>query len=198
LSDEDFLQSAIVPHTFYGSFELNESPATEYYKKYIGKDVYNLVNTPMLDSLTNNYTTLIRLSTFTVRKVRTVRGTNKIRLTLEGHRSHRPYSKDVEILTTNQAGNVIGNEDQTFDKIFALGDPSNMKDVRSENLNDLMKGAVKRNFTEAEVRLALGEPTGYSQLSDKEYTWNYNQPGTEYKTVIFDKKTRLVKSFQIF
>jgi hypothetical protein len=66
-----------------------------------------------------------------------------------------------------------------------------MDGVRASTLQDLRNGVVRSGFSEAETRLALGEPTR-TGLSGNGYTWVYNEPGKPRTKVHFNRKTNKV------
>jgi hypothetical protein len=183
-------------HTFDGAFELpgDSLAASGGYRNYIGKKVFTLYNTEMFAN-NGQRTRVARLSTFTIQDIKAKRGSHYVKMTLIGESTGRKYSKDVTFISQNVAGDIDGQHEDLFTSLFAWGNPLDMPGVRRANFSDVQKSIVRKGFTENEVKLALGEPTGHGEEKDT-YTWVYNAPGRPYACVFFDKATKKVRNIK--
>ncbi len=194
MRDDEFDISNMKIHTFTGAFELpgDSLAASGGYRNYVGKKVFTLYNTEMF-AQDGQRTRVARLSTFVIKDIRAQRGTHYVKMTLVGESTGRTYTKEVTFVSQNVAGDIDGQREDLFSSLFAWGNPLTLPGVRQANFNDVQKSIVRAGFTENEVRLALGEPTGHGEDRGM-YTWVYNEPGRPYACVFFDKNTKKVKS----
>lgn len=197
LRDDEFDISNMRIHSFKGAFELmgDNVMASSAYKDYLGKTVFTLYNTEMINDRRER-TKVARLSTFTIKDIKAQRGTDYVKMTLLGHGSGKLYTKEVTFQSKNVAGDINGEHEDYFNNLFASGDPSKMEGVRKANLKDIQKSVVRAGFTENEVKLALGEPTGGGEISNGRYTWVYKNPGKPYVCVYFNSKTKKVTAIE--
>lgn len=196
LRDEEFDISNMKFHTFRGAFELpaDNMAASGAYKEYIGKEVYTLYSTAM-QTPGGSTTKVARLSTFKIRDIRAQRGTNYVKMTLQGLGSGKTYTKQVTFVSQDVSGDIAGTHEDLFSNLFAYGNPLNMPGVRKENMPDIQKGVVRKGYTENEVLLSLGEPTGKGE-EGQFYTWTYKNVNRPYVCVYFNKKTKMVNSIK--
>ena len=197
MRDDEFDISNMKIHTFNGAFELmgdNMAPSSTY-KRYIGQTLYTLYDTEMLNSRQER-TKVARLSTFKVKSIRAQRGTNYVKMTLIGNSSGKEYTKLVTFNSKSIPGDIADEKEDFFKNLFALGNPLTMENVRKELLKDVQKGIVRVGFSENEVRLALGEPSGLGQGPNQQYTWIYNYPGKPYTCVFFHPRSKKVVKIQ--
>ena len=196
MRDDEFDISNMKIHTFDGAFELpgDSLAASGGYRNYIGKKVFTLYNTEMFAN-NGQRTRVARLSTFTIQDIKAKRGSHYVKMTLIGESTGRKYSKDVTFISQNVAGDIDGQHEDLFTSLFAWGNPLDMPGVRRANFSDVQKSIVRKGFTENEVKLALGEPTGHGEEKDT-YTWVYNAPGRPYACVFFDKATKKVRNIK--
>ena len=185
-------------HNFHGSFSLEtaDPTTTNIYKKYNGKNVYTLYPTKMIDAL-GNEKSVKRITPFYIERIAAKLGTNYVTLFLSDKDGNK-WKKDVTFEQKSVAGDVDGKKEDYFFYLFAEGDTRYIRDVREENMESIRKGFVRAGFTEAEVRLALGEPDGIGTASHGTvYTWTYSSPIHEHRcTVYFLKKTKTVKAIK--
>lgn len=193
LRDEEFDISNMKVHTFDGSFELADDNVSVggIYERYAHKDVYTLVPSDFVDVATKNKVHLGRLSVFNVKNIRSQRGSEYAKMTLYERSTGKMYTKDVLFTNKNKIGIADSQHDDFVGNIFAIGNPQVMDGVRASTLQDLRNGVVRSGFSEAETRLALGEPTR-TGLSGNGYTWVYNEPGKPRTKVHFNRKTNKV------
>lgn len=194
MRDDEFEISNMKIHTFNGAFELpsDSLAASGGYRNYVGKTVFTLYNTEMFGQ-GGQRTRVARLSTFIIKDIRAQRGTNYVKMTLTGESTGRTYTKEVTFVSQNVAGDIDGQHEDLFDNLFEWGNPLTLPGVRKEHFTDVQKGIVRAGFTEGEVKLALGEPTGHGEEGSI-YTWVYNDPTRPFVRVVFDKATNKVKS----
>jgi hypothetical protein len=196
MRDDEFEKSDILPHTFKGSFELlgdNMSVSPEL-QQYIDKEVYSLYSTNMTNAQGKNVR-MARLSTFVIKNMQKRAGSDFITVTLEGIQTKHIYTKQVLMEEKSVIGDIAGQREDFFGRLFAFGDPLKIDGVRKANLANLSKGVVQQGYTEAEVRLALGEPTDTSSVRGGEYTWTYQyvDSGSKFRVVVFNASTHKVK-----
>jgi hypothetical protein len=186
----------MIIHTFKGAFELpaDNMAASSLYKKYVGQEVFTLYSTTM-ESAQGKTTSVARLSTFRIKDIRAQRGTNYVKMTLTGTGSGREYVKQVTFKSESVIGDIAGQHEDYFFNLFATGNPLKLEGVKKEHIADIQKSMVRVGYSENEVKLALGEPTGKGQEGNY-YTWTYKHPGKPYACVYFDKKTKLVTSIK--
>ena len=137
-----------------------------------------------------------RFSAFTIQNILAKRGTNYVTVVMISKDNGALYTKDVTFQSENVAGDIAGEREDLFSSLFAEGDPTEMDGVRPGNMADIKKGNVRRGFTEAEVRLALGEPSGRGEVKYGSYTWVYKYPNKPYRCVYFDPSTKKVTRVQ--
>ena len=197
LRDDEFGISNMIFHTFKGAFELpaDNMAASSTYQKYIGQEVFTLYSTTMADSR-GKTTSIARLSTFRVKDIRAQRGTNYVKMTLTGTGTGREYVKQVTFKSESVIGDIAGQHEDYFYNLFASGNPLKMPGVKKEHIADIQKSIVHIGYSENEVKLALGEPSGKGEDGQRFYTWTYKYPGKPYACVYFDKKTQLVTSIK--
>lgn len=197
MRDDEFDISNTKIHTFKGAFELpaDNLAASKGYSEYLGKTVFTLYNTEMFGS-DGQRTRVARLSTFTIKDIRAQRATNYVKMVLVGKGSGKTYTKNVTFRSENVAGDIAGEREDYFYNLFASGDPLSMPGVRKENLQAVQKSIVRKGFTENEVKLALGEPSGRGEDQQGHYTWVYKYPDRPYACVFFDKRTKKVTSIK--
>jgi hypothetical protein len=195
MRDEEFDISNMKFHTFRGAFELpaDNMAASSAYKKYIGKEVYTKYASVFTDQ-NGKPTKAARLSTFRIKDVRVQRGTHYVKMTLRGLGSGKTYTKEVTFVSQDVSGDIAGTHEDLYDNLFAEGNPLDIPGVQKEHMVDIQKGAVRAGFSEAEVLLALGEPSGRGEVDGKTYTMVYKHVGQRYACVFLDKKTHKVKS----
>jgi hypothetical protein len=195
MRDEEFDISNMKFHTFRGAFELpaDNMAASSAYKKFIGREVYTKYASVFTDQ-NGKPTKAARLSTFKIMGVRVQRGTHYVMMTLRGLGSGKTYTKEVTFVSQDVSGDIAGTHEDLYDNLFAEGNPLNIPGVQKEHMVDIQKGLVRAGFTEAEVLLALGEPSGRGEIDGKTYTMVYKHIGQRYACVFLDKKTHKVKS----
>lgn len=192
LRDEELGISNMIVHTFDGSFKLADDNLSVHplYQKYVGNVVYTLANTTFTTA-DNLSVSLPRLTPLTVKKVRSQRGSEYAKMTLCDE-TGKTYTKDVLFSNKNRIGVEDPQSKYFVENIFALGNPTTMKGVRQNFLDDMRKGIVRRGFSADEVRLALGSPssTGKAGVST---VWYYKTPsGSVSKKIYFNSKTMKV------
>ena len=193
MRDDEFDISNMKIHTFRGAFELlgDDLAPSSSYKRYIGTTVFTLYNTEMLNS-NGQRTNVARLSTFKIKSIRAQRGSDYVKMTLIGNSSGKEYTKLVTFKNKNVASDHEKQYEDYYHYLFASGNPATMEGVRQANLKNVQKGLINIGYTENEVRLALGEPSGLGQDVNRQYTWVYNYPGKPYTCVVFNPKTKKV------
>lgn len=181
-------------HVFHGSFmmESDKLTANGSYKEFIGKVFYTIAPMKMIDALGTSKS-IPRISTFTIDDILVKLGTSYVTLSLTG-KDGKKWKKDVTFAQTDVAGNVSGNDENFFFNLFQEGDARYIRDVKEENMDAIRKGHVRQGFTEAEVRLALGEPDGKGATGNGIYSWIYKSDRHSWHgTVFFWVKNRTVK-----
>ena len=193
LRNDEYQISNMIVHTFKGAFELpsDNMAASSVYQKYIGQEVFTLYSTAMTDA-SGRTAQIARLSTFVIKDIRAQRGTNYVKMTLRGAGSGREYVKQITFNSTNVAGDIAGQHEDYFSNLFVLGNPLKLEGVKKNHITDIQKSIVHAGYTENEVRLALGEPTGKGEDNNGKLIWTYNNPGRPYVVVYFDAKLKLV------
>ena len=191
MSDEDFEEDDNIKHKFTSSFEImHESKLSEQYKQYIGKEVFTLYSTLM--SRGHESLDIPRLTTFTIRGIEEIIGDGHVRLSLE--RDGQMYYKIVTFKNENNGSGFSSQREDFFHALFASGNITAVKGVRETNMADIKKSIVRKGFNEAEVKLALGEPTARTKVNKGVYTWEYRgELGKNRCTVYFDSKNKTVK-----
>ncbi|MBQ7509680.1 MAG: hypothetical protein IJT53_02050 [Prevotella sp.] len=196
MRDDEFDISNMRIHSFKGAFELpaDNMAVSSAYKKYIGQEVFTLYSTTMQDA-SGKTTKVARLSTFKIRDIRVQRGTHYVKMTLQGMGTGKTYTKEVTFVSHDVSGDIDGTREDLFTKLFASGNPLKMEGVQKAHLADIQKSIVRKGYSENEVKLALGEPSGRGEESAF-YTWVYKNPGQPYACVFFNKKTKRVASIK--
>ena len=183
--------SDLLPHTFEGSFQLldDRMPVSSELQTWVGKKVYTFFDTKMRNSKEQTVK-LTRLSTFEVTDIFRIGDSNQVTLTLKGLKTGESYTKEVAVENTK----VVGS-DEVLDRLFVEGDPEKIENVRQQNLPFIQKRQVKKGFTEAEVRLALGEPTDINRITADTYQWTYQfkeDSSRPFRVVKFSYRTKRV------
>jgi len=190
IRDDEFERSDLLRHTFKGSFELlaDRMAVTGELKDWVGKNVYTFFATKMRNEK-EDFVSVPRLTSFAVTDIYRLGDSDKVTLTLKGKKNGAVYTKEVSVTNTK----VNGSED-VLDQLFIEGDPTKMAGVRAANMPAIVKQQVKRGFTEAEVKLALGEPTEVKKISGVTYQWEYHYVDSSrpFRIVKFNKKTKRV------
>lgn len=193
MRDDELKVSNMIFHTFDGSFKMADDNLSVHplYQKYFGQEVYTLKEIVVKDSKGSNVT-LPRLTSLTMKKIRSQSGSEYAKVTLYDEEEAKTYTKDVLFLNKNRIGVEDKQADVYVDNLFALGNPKKMKGVRQENWKDLTNGVVKKGFTADEVRVSMGNPTSTGK-SGMNTVWYYrNNSATYAKRVIFNSKTMKV------
>jgi hypothetical protein len=193
LRDDEFDISNMKIHTFNGSFEMADDSTTVggVFQRFARKDVYTLIATEMVDMSTGSKVRLKRLTPLHVKSVRSQRGSEYAKMTLEDKATGKRYTREVLFFSKNKIGIPDKQRDDYVDNLFAVGNPKSMKGVKEANWNDLQNGVVRNGFTENEVRLAMGEPSSKGKRGVNP-TWIYRYPGKPRATVVFNSKTMKV------
>lgn len=189
MRDEEFEEDDNIKHTFAGSFEMmSETKMSEQYKQYIDKEVFTLYSTLM--SRGHESIEIPRLTTFTIKGIEEIIGDGHVRLSLE--REGQMYYKIVTF--KNENSGFSSQREDFYHSLFASGNIAAVKGVRESNMADIQKSIVRNGFNEAEVKLALGEPTARTKVNKGLYTWEYRgELGKNRYTVYFDAKNKTVK-----
>lgn len=193
LRDDELEISNMIVHTFDGSFKLEDDKMTDHplYKKYYGQEVYALMDIPVKDAY-GTTVRLPRLSLLTIQKIRSQSKSEYAKVTLYNADDGKTYTKDVLFVNKNRIGTEDRQRDEYVDNLFGLGNPRKMKGVREANWADLKNGVVRRGFTDAEVRVALGNPSATGK-SGANTLWSYRSAsGSVVKKVYFNSKTMQV------
>lgn len=185
--------SDLKPHTFEGSFQLLDdrmAVSNDLANAYMGKKFYTFYNTQMRNSK-EDLVKVLRLSTFTVTDIYRLGDSNSVTLTLKGEKSGQTYTKEVALEPSQ-----VNGPDEVLSELFVEGDPETIADVKKEHLPAIQKQQVKKGFTEAEVRLALGEPTDVTRTTADIYQWTYmfkeENNSRPFRVVKFRYKTKTV------
>ena len=184
--------STLKPHTFEGSFQLLDdrmAVSQDLYNAYVGKKVYTFFNTKMLNSK-EQVVNVVRLSPFTVNDIYRLGDSNTVTLTLKGEKTGEVYTKEVALNRTRS-----NNSEDVLSELFVEGDPEKIEGVDKKNLTFIQRQQVKKGFTEAEVRLALGEPTDVSRITADHYQWVYqakDDKSRPFRVVKFSYRTKKV------
>ena len=184
--------SNLLPHTFEGSFQLMDDRMAvggDLYDSYVGKKFFTFYTTQMRNSK-EKLVKVLRLSPFTVTDIFRLGNSNTVTVKLKGEKTGETYTKDVSLVNSK----VNGSED-ILSELLVEGDPEQIEGVRKVNLPAIQQQKVLKGFTEAEVRLALGEPTDITRTTADIYEWTYmfkensNRP---FRSVKFSYKTKKV------
>ena len=184
--------STLKPHTFEGSFQLLDdrmAVSEDLYNAYVGKKFYTFFNTKMRNAREQTVT-VMRLSTFTINDIYRLGDSNTVTLTLKGEKTGEVYTKEVALNRTRD-----NNSEDVLSELFVEGDPEKIDGVDKKNLTFIQRQQVKKGFTEAEVRLALGEPTDVSRITADHYQWVYqakDDKSRPFRIVKFSYKTKKV------
>lgn len=184
--------SNLLPHTFEGSFQLMDDRMAvggDLYDSYVGKKFFTFYTTQMRNSK-EKLVKVLRLSPFTVTDIFRLGNSNTVTVKLKGEKTGETYTKDLSLVNSK----VNGSED-ILSELLVEGDPEQIEGVRKVNLPAIQQQKVLKGFTEAEVRLALGEPTDITRTTADIYEWTYmfkensNRP---FRSVKFSYKTKKV------
>jgi hypothetical protein len=197
MRDDEFGISNKKIHTFRGAFELpaDNMAASAAYRKYIGLEVFTKYPTVFNDA-SGKPVNMGRLSTFKIMDVRAQRGTHYVKMTLRGLGSGKTYTKQVTFVSHDVSGDIAGTHEDLYDNLFTAGNPLDIPGVEKAHLLDIRKGVVRAGFSEAEVTLAMGEPTSRGDVSNELYSWVYKNPAMPYACVFFNKNTKKVRSIK--
>ncbi len=192
LRDDEFERSDHKEHSFRDIFTLladrrEVSPAL---RQWLNKTVYITLDTSMKDENERDVR-VQRLSVFTVTDIFTFDDTNKVTLTLKGKTSGKTYTKEVSLADLRGNGRV-----ELLDRLFAEGDPETIPGVKRTNMNAIRQGNVQQGFTEAEVRLALGEPSDITTPTNGQYQWIYQyvDTGRPFRSITFSVRNHTVRN----
>lgn len=192
LRDDEFERSDNLEHSFRDLFDLLEDrvPASPELQQWVGKTVFTMLDTSMKDENERDVR-VQRLSVFRVTDIYSLGDNNKVTLTLVGKTSNKTYTKEVSI-TDSQ---VTGRE-EVLARMFAEGEPDSQPDVRAANMTAIRAGRVQQGFTEAEVRLALGEPSDVTTVRNGQYQWVYQyvDTGRPFRSITFNARTKRVRN----
>lgn len=189
---DELEMSDMKPHTFEGSFQLLDdrmAVSEELYNNYVGKKVYTFYNTKMRNSIEQTVS-VVRLSTFTIKDIYRLGDSNTVTLTLKGEKTGETYTKEVSLNNSR-----VNGSEEVLDELFVEGDPEKIEGIDKKNLPLIQQQKVKKGFTEAEVRLALGEPTDVSRITADHYQWLYQSKDgrrSPFRTVKFSYRTKKV------
>ena len=190
LRDEDFEKSDNAAHAFQNSFQLlnDRMAVTSDLRSWVGKTVFTGYDTDMLDER-ERHQKIGKLSTFVVTDMYRMGEGDIVSLTLKGKNSGKTYTKQV----TTSHTKVTGKE-EVLDELFLEGDPNNMAGVREANMEFIQKAQVKIGFTEAEVRLAIGNPSDITRVQGGTYQWvyQYDDANRPYRAIKFSNRTKKV------
>ena len=179
-------------HTFEGSFQLLDDKmavSDELQEKYLNKQFYTFFDTKMRNS-TEQTKTITRLSVFTVTDIYRLGDSNTVMLTLKGRKTGETYTKEVAL-----GDSKVDGSEELLSELFVEGDPEKIEGVNPKNMPFIQKSQVKKGFTEAEVRLTLGEPTDVTRTTADIYQWTYMQKDDRsrpFRVVKFSYKTKKV------
>ena len=192
LRDDEFERSDHKEHSFRDLFQLldDKMAVSPDLQEWVGQTVYTILDTSMKDENERDVR-VQRLSTFKVTDIYSLGNKNKVTLMLEGQTSHKSYSKEVSINDSQ-----VNGREEVLARLFTLGDPENIPDVRRENMTVIRAGRVQQGFTEAEVRLALGEPSDVTAVRNGQYQWVYQHldTGRPFRSVTFNARTKRVRN----
>ena len=194
MRDEEFEEDN-VKHTFLGAFEMTGDMLAnnKEYSKLVGTNVFTLYSTSM--TLKSGVVEKIpRLTSFKILHAYAIKGTNDVKLTLV--RDNTEYVKTVTFARENVAGDIAGQREDYYYDLFASGNLGESKSVRQENMPFIQKAIVKKDFNEAEVKLALGDPNETRKTNQGQYLWIYKSAldGSKNRIVTFSNKTKKVVS----
>lgn len=192
LRDEDFEKSDNLPHAFQSSFQLlnDRMAVTPELQAWVGKNVFTAYETDMLNE-TESHQKIGKLSSFVITDMYKLADSDIVSLTLKGKKSGKTYTKQVSVTNTKVTG-----KEEVLNELFLEGDPSNMAGVRAANMQAIQKGQVKIGFTEAEVRLAIGEPSDITRVVGGTYQWVYqfDDANRPFRSIKFSNRTKKVLS----
>lgn len=194
LRDEDFEENDVKIHLFSSAFELpsDNLAASKTYQNYIGSEVYTKYPSTFKDA-NDRPVKVARLSTFCITDIRAHHANHSVTLTLRGLGTGKTYTKDVVFTDWSGKGGSEGPKVDLYTSLFGDGNPINMPGVKNAHLAEIQKGIVRQGFSEAEVLLAIGNPSSRGE-DGAFYTWIYQYPDRPYVCVFFDIQTRMVRS----
>ena len=197
MRDDEFQISNKKIHSFRGAFELpaDNMAASAAYKKYIGLEVFTMYPSVFNDA-SGKPVNMGRLSTFKIVDVRAQRASHYVKMTLRGLGSGKTYTKQVTFVSHDVSGDIAGTHEDLYDNLFTVGNPLDIPGVDKAHLADVQRGIVRAGFSEAEVKLALGEPTQRGDVGNDLYSWVYKNPAMPYVCVFFNKSTKKVRSIK--
>lgn len=178
--------------TFEGSFQLLDdkmSVSKELKEAYMDKLFYTFYNTTMRNA-SEQLVKIARLSTFKITDIYRLGDSNTVTLTLESAKTGETFTKEVSLNFSK-----VESGEEVLEELFIEGDPEKIEGVAEANLPFIRRQQVKKGFTEAEVRLALGEPTDITRITADKYQWTYlfkNDKGRPFRVVKFFYKTKKV------
>lgn len=196
MRDNEFVGDE-VKHTFDGSFEIvdDHTLANMEYDKYVGRKVFTLYTTVMTLEADGSRVKIPRMTGFEIKAMEVITGTNYVKMTLESE--GKLYQKKVTFVQDNVASDVVGTKadgaDDYYFALFASGNVGSIQGVRQKNLPDIRRAIVRKGFNEVEVKMALGNPSGYGKAAKGVYTWIYNSSMNANRCIVcFDATTKTV------
>lgn len=194
MRDDDFEEDDNIKHKFTSSFEImHEAKNSVQYKQYINNTVFTLYNTIMTQG--HESVDIPKLTTFTIKDIEEIMSDGHARLSLE--RDGKIYYKIVSFKRDNSGSSFNSDREDFFHALFASGNIAAATGVREENMPDIQKSIVRKGFNEAEVKMALGEPSARTKINKGVYTWVYRgEMGRNRCTVYFDSKNKTVKLWE--
>lgn len=192
LRDDEFERSDHKEHSFRDIFMLmaDRREVSPTLRQWVNKTVYTMLETSMKDENERDVR-VQRLSVFRVTDIYGFDDTNKVTLTLVGQTSGKTYTKEVSLADSRASG-----REEVLATLFVEGDPENLPGVRKANMNAIRQGNVQQGFTEAEVRLALGEPSDITRPLNGQYQWVYQyiDTGRPFRSITFSVRTHTVRN----
>lgn len=192
IRDDEFERSDYKEHSFRDLFDLLDDrvPVSQELQQWVGKTVFTIFDTSMKDA-NEREVRVQRLSVFRVTDIYSLGDNNRVTLTLEGNTSNKTYTKEVAITNSQVTG-----RQETLQYLFAEGNPESMPGVRAASMTAIRAGNVQQGFTEAEVRLALGEPSDVTAVRNGQYQWVYQyvDTGRPFRSITFSARTKLVRN----
>lgn len=121
MRDDEFIMDN-VKHSFSGAFEqvdANDAGSAQY-ARYIGRNVHTKYATKMTNSK-GMKTTVVKLSNFVIKDVKSQSNTNYVKMTLKSVRTGDVFTKQVTFVNDNVAGDIDGYKEDYYDYIFGAG-----------------------------------------------------------------------------
>jgi hypothetical protein len=192
IRDDEFERSDNLEHSFRDLFDLLEDrvPVSPELQQWVGKTVFTMFDTSMKDASEHDVR-VQRLSVFRITDMYRLGNDNNVTLTLVGNTSNKTYTKQVAI-TNSQ----VNGHEETLSRLFVEGDPESIPGVRAVSMSAIRAGNVQQGFTEAEVRLTLGEPSEVTPVRNGQYQWTYQyiDTGRPFRSITFSARTKLVRN----